>query len=200
MKQSCALASNVPRETTLRLEAFTDILLRWNKRINLISRADEGRFVERHLKDSIQLEPLMPPNAGRAIDFGSGGGFPGIVLAITTGVHFDLVEADMRKAAFLREAVRITGANASVHCARVEDISASAAPLITARAFASLPKILELAYRLLTPDAVLLLPKGKNVGQELTDARARWNMKIEKFPSNTDPGATILRLSEVTRG
>ncbi len=200
MKHARAEPANVPRETSLRLEAFTDILLRWNKRINLISRADEERVAHRHLNDALQLTRLMPPGVERAIDLGSGGGFPGLVLAIATGVHFELVEADRRKATFLREAVRITGATATVHCARVEESSIPPAHLVTARAFAPLCKMIELAYRLLAPGAVLLLPKGKSVDQELTVARAKWNMKIDKFPSNTDPGATILRLSEVTRG
>ncbi len=178
---------------------FSDLLLRWNPRINLISRHDEARISERHIDDALQLMPLMPENIGRAIDLGSGGGFPGLVLAIASGTHFDLVEADKRKATFLREAARVTGAPVTVHGARVEDLSLPPTCLLTARAFAPLAKLLSLAQKFLAPSAVLILPKGKNAEQELTDARAGWNMRVEKFPSKTDPGATILRLSEVTR-
>lgn len=200
MKQTGSEPRNVSRETLDRISTYVALLLRWNVHINLISRQDEARILDRHVCDALQLQPLMPTGVDHAIDLGSGGGFPGLVLAIATGVHFELVEADRRKATFLREAVRITGATATVHCERAEDILLSPALLVTARAFAPLGKTLELAHRLLAPGAVVLLPKGKSVAQELTDARARWNMKIEKFPSITDPGATILRLSEVTHG
>jgi 16S rRNA (guanine527-N7)-methyltransferase len=141
----------------------------------------------------------MPAAIARAIDLGSGGGIPGLVLAIATGVKFDLIEADKRKAAFLREAARVTDAPVTVHSERVERLFLAPADLVTARAFAPLPRLLDLGHKFLTPGGVFLLPKGESADRELTDARAEWNMKIEKFPSKTDPGATILRLSEVTR-
>ncbi len=176
-----------------------ELLLRWNTRINLISRDDEAHLAQRHIEDSLQLMPLVPANIAGAIDLGSGGGFPGLVLAIVTGLHFDLVESDRRKAAFLREAARATGAPATIHNGRVEGLALPPTLLVTARAFAPLPRLLDLAHDLVAPGGILLLPKGKNVDAELTDARAGWNMHIEKFPSKTDPGGTILRLSEVTR-
>jgi 16S rRNA (guanine(527)-N(7))-methyltransferase RsmG len=200
VKQTRQGRYDLSRETSDRIAAFSEVLLRWNARINLISRGDESRVFERHISDALQLRQLIPARLQRAIDLGSGAGFPGLVLAITTGVHFDLIEADRRKATFLREAIRITNASATVYCVRVEHMSALPANLITARAFASLSRTLDLAHRFLAPGGVLLLPKGKSAEQELTEASARWNMTIEKFPSKTDPGATILRLSEVTRG
>jgi 16S rRNA (guanine527-N7)-methyltransferase len=121
------------------------------------------------------------------------------VLAIATGIQFDLVEADQRKAAFLREAVRATGAPATVHAARVETISIRPAPLVTARAVAPLPILLSWATRLLAPGGVCLFPKGRTAATELTAAAGQWHMHVERFASPTDPQATILRLSEISR-
>ena len=198
-KESSEGRPSVSRETSERLEIYADLLLRWNARINLISRGDETRVMDRHVADALQLAPLIPAHTTRAIDIGSGGGLPGLVLAIATGIPFDLVESDKRKAAFLREAARESAAPAIVHAARIEAAAVAPAPLITARALASIDRILELAAHLLTPSGVFLLPKGVNADQELTDARRKWNMRVEAFPSRTDPGGTLLRLSEVAR-
>ena len=189
--------AGVPRETTERLKAYADLLLRWNPHINLVSRRDEPRLMERHIDDALQLVPLIPTGTTRGIDLGSGGGLPGLVLAIATGIHFDLVESDKRKAIFLREAARITETSVTVHNSRVEELKLAPATLLTARAFAPLPRLLALAHSLIAPGGILLLHKGKSVDLELTDARAAWNMHVRKFPSKTDPGATILILSEV---
>lgn len=189
----------VSRETRDRIDAYVDLLLRWNSKINLIARGDEQRVTERHINDALQLAPLMPTGLCSAIDLGSGGGLPGLVLAIVTNVHFHLVEADKRKAAFLREAARVTAAAATIHNLRVEAVELAPASLVTARAFAPLPRLLELAYRLLAPTGIMLLPKGETADRELTDAAGQWNMVVQKIPSKTYPGATILRLSEVTR-
>ncbi len=111
-----------------RLSDFSSLLLRWNRTVNLISPGDEPLLWERHIADSLQLVPLIDPLPDRAIDLGSGAGFPGLVLALATGVPFDLIEADQRKAAFLREATRITGAPARVHAVRIESRQLPAGP------------------------------------------------------------------------
>src|SRR3954452_24024724 len=123
-------------EVEVRLRAYASLLARWTRRISLISRRDEGQIWERHVLDSLRLAPLIPPGTGRAIDLGSGAGLPGLVLAVATGGAFDLVEADRRKAAFLLEAQRVTGAPVRVHAARIEQAGLEPAPLITARALA----------------------------------------------------------------
>jgi 16S rRNA (guanine527-N7)-methyltransferase len=142
-----------------------------------------------------------PPTSrpGRAIDLGSGAGFPGLILAIATGIHFDLIEADQRKAAFLREAIRLTGAPAHVHAVRVEVANIPPAPLITARALAPLPKLLSLAALLLASGGICLFLKGANVEAELTDAATQWHMRVESIPSSTAPGASILRITDLSR-
>ena len=181
------------------LDRFVVLLLRWNRTINLVSRRDESAIWERHIADSLQLVPLLPPGTGRAIDLGSGGGFPGLILAHATGVSFDLIEADQRKAAFLREAARLLRAPVRVHAARVEDTSVPPAPVVTARAFARLPRLLDLAAPKLAAGGAGLFLKGVTSPAELTDARREWHMRIEQNPSRTATGAVIYKISELRR-
>ena len=119
------------------------------------------------------------------------------MLAIATGSPFDLVEADQRKATFLREAARLTAAPVSVHAVRIEVAAIRPAPLITARALAPLDTLLRWASPLLMLGGTCLLPKGRGVEDELTTAAARWHMHVLRTPSRTDPSATILRISEI---
>ena len=178
---------------------YLDLLARWNRTINLIGRADVPRAAERHLADALQLVPLIPAGTPRGIDLGSGAGFPGLILAAATGIGFDLIEADQRKAAFLREAARVLGAPAQVHAVRIEAARLPPAPLVTARALAPLPRLLALAVPLLAPGGTALFPKGATADQELTAARQQWHMTVEPIPSRTDAGAVILRITEIHR-
>jgi 16S rRNA (guanine(527)-N(7))-methyltransferase RsmG len=182
-----------------RLAQLAGLLLRWNQRINLIAAADEADLWTRHILDSAQLASLLPEPPAELIDLGSGGGFPGLVLALTTSWTVHLVESDQRKAAFLREAVRVTGAKAIVHAVRAEKLAIPPAPVVTARALASVSALLELVRPLLTADGVCVLPKGRSVDTELTAAAREWHMRVERFPSCTGPGATLLRISEIRR-
>ncbi|HLY90767.1 MAG TPA: 16S rRNA (guanine(527)-N(7))-methyltransferase RsmG [Acetobacteraceae bacterium] len=188
--------NDVPRET---LDRFATLLLRWNRTVNLISANDEPLLWDRHIGDSLQLVPLLVPPPDRAIDLGSGAGFPGLILAIATGIPFDLIEADKRKAAFLREAARITGAPVQVHTVRIEAARVAPAPLVTARALAPLPRLLSLAAPLLTPDGTCLFLKGTNARTELTHAATQWHMQVQSVPSRTIPDACILRISHLSR-
>jgi 16S rRNA (guanine527-N7)-methyltransferase len=195
----CSTSNEVPRETLIALERLSALLLRWNQTVNLISPGDEPLLWERHIEDSLQLVPLIDPLPDHAIDLGSGAGFPGLILALATGVPFDLIEADQRKAAFLREAIRITGAPARIHAVRIESVKLPPAPLITARALAALPKLLDLAAPVLAPGGHCLFLKGANVQPELTHAGAQWHMRVERLPSRTAPDACILRISNLSR-
>lgn len=200
MKQPPPRPPDVSRETTDKLDSFATLVLTWNRTVNLVSRHDEAHLRDRHIQDSLNLLPYLPPSFDRAIDLGSGGGFPGIVLAIATGKPFDLVEADKRKAAFLREAARITAAPVQVHAQRIEALALPPAPLITARALAPLTTLLAWSAPLLAPGGVCVFPKGRTAEDELTQARTQWHMTAETWPSPLDPNARILRLSEITRG
>ena len=174
-------------ETTDRLRAYADLLLTWTRRINLVSAADAGRIWDRHVVDSLRLLPLIPPGTARAIDLGSGGGLPGLVLAIAGGVPFDLVESDARKCAFLREAARVTGAPVQIHASRIESCGLPPAPLVTARALAPLPALLALAVPLLAPGGTMLLFKGMRAEAELDTARAGWRFGLRIHGSADSP-------------
>jgi 16S rRNA (guanine527-N7)-methyltransferase len=178
-----------------RLRRFAGLLLRWNTTLNLIAAPDADVVWERHIADSLQLVPLIPAGVTRAVDLGTGGGFPGLVLAIATGATFDLIESDHRKASFLRTAVRETGARATVHCCRIEDAVVSPASLVTARALAPLRRLLPLAAPLLAADGVCLFLKGAKVDEELAAAERDWTMTVSRVPSQTSPDGVILRIA-----
>ena len=188
----------VSRETESRLQDYVALLLRWNARINLVAESTLDAVWQRHILDSLQLLPLLPQGAGSLTDLGSGAGFPGLVLAAASGRETHLVESDRRKCAFLQEAARTLGlTRAHIHPQRIESAAPPPAAIVTARALAPLPRLLEYAFTKLAPGGIALLPKGRTVDEELTAAAARWTMRVERFPSRTDSAASILRLSEI---
>lgn len=191
----------VSRETQARLDAFVALLLRWNARINLTAEREAATIRDRHVADSLQLIDLLPSDANPAADLGSGGGFPGLVLAITdAGRPWHLVESDRRKAAFLATAAGELGlTHVRVHAERIETVRLPPLGVLTARALAPLPVLLDHAVRLLSPDGVALFQKGRTVEAELTAASPDWTMRVERFASRTDPDATLLRLSGIRR-
>jgi 16S rRNA (guanine527-N7)-methyltransferase len=133
------------------------------------------------------------------VDLGSGAGLPGLILAILGVSTVHLIEADSRKCAFLREAARVTGTEIVLHPRRFEEVRGLTADVVTARACAPLPKLLDHAADFIDRHSILLFLKGQNLGEELTDARKVWNMREMMYPSASDPSGTILRLEEVTR-
>ena len=185
----------VSRETAERLDRYVALLLDWQRRLNLIAASTEATLWTRHIADSLQLLALAP-EARTWADLGSGAGFPGLVIAcaLADGASVHLVESSSKKAAFLREAVRLTGAPALVHAVRAEDFiaHAPAVEVVTARAFAPLPKLLRIAYPLLIKGAVGLFPKGQAVASELTEAARCWKIQASLAPSRTDPDARIV--------
>jgi 16S rRNA (guanine527-N7)-methyltransferase len=177
------------------LAAYEALLRKWNATVNLVSAADLPLLWPRHIEDSLQLGFVAGPLPPRAIDFGSGAGFPGLILAIAFGIEVDLIEQDQRKAAFLREAVMVTGAPAHVHAAKIERVTLPPAPLVVSRALAPLPVLLRLAYPLLTPNGFCLFPKSRGALPEITEAERHWSMRIDRLPSSTDANGVILRVS-----
>ena len=199
-ESSPSTSNLVSREAPgLQFDPFIALLLRWNRRINLISRVDERFVRQRHIDDAAQLAALIPAGTARGIDLGSGAGFPGLILAAMTGIPFDLIEADQRKAAFLMEAARLLAAPVQVHAVRAEAARVLPASVITARALARLPRLLALAVPLLAMGGMCLFPKGAGVESELTLAAAQWHMRVDRIPSRTDPRAVILRITELQR-
>jgi 16S rRNA (guanine527-N7)-methyltransferase len=197
--RSRALAlTPVSRETLDRLDRFVAVFLAWQQHTNLIATSTEPTLWTRHIADSLQLLALAP-QAQTWVDLGSGGGFPGLVIACaladTVGARVHLVESSTKKAAFLREAARAAGACAEVHAVRIADfVENFSAPVhvVTARALAPLAELLAAAYPLLTTGAAGLFPKGQDVGSELTEAAKCWTIRSSLVPSLTDPRGQIV--------
>jgi 16S rRNA (guanine527-N7)-methyltransferase len=200
--------TNVSRETLDRLDRFVATLLTWQQRTNLIAPSTEPTIWTRHIADSLQLIPLAPEAQTSQpqtwVDLGSGGGFPGLVIACALadqpGARVHLIESNTKKAAFLREAARAAGAPAEVHAVRIEDfVENFSAPVdvVTARALAPLADLLAAAYPLLKTGAVGLFPKGQDVGSELTQAAKCWTIQSSLVQSLTDPKGQIVRVTGI---
>jgi 16S rRNA (guanine527-N7)-methyltransferase len=199
--RSRALAlTPVSRETGERLDRFVALLLRWQAITHLIAPSTVPVLWTRHVADSLQLLGVAP-EAETWVDLGSGGGFPGLVIACAlhgkAGRVVHLIESSTKKAAFLREAVAATEAPALVHAVRMEkfvESFAGRADIVTARAVSPLSSLLGQCLPLLNRGAVGLFPKGQDVVAELTEASKCWNVTADLVPSKTDPKARIVRV------
>ena len=202
---------NVSRETSEKLTIFEQVFHKWSTKINLIAPSTKEDFVQRHILDSAQLYPLLK-GAGPIVDLGSGGGFPGIITAIMgkeTNRECHLIESNNKKAAFLRTAIYECGVKASVHSERIEASykAVGSVDWITARALASLNQIFiwtESWTNISTEDdslkgTKLLLPKGRNVSEEIEEARRGFSFDLIKHPSRVDPESCILEISHIKR-
>lgn len=204
--QAVALfGDKVSRETWERLDRFVALLLQRQEVMNLIAPSTIPTIWTRHIADSLQLLPLAP-TAKRWIDFGSGAGLPGLVIACAVagnpGAEIHLVESIKKKAAFLTDIVTTLSLPAVVHAERIEDF-AKAAPqafdVVTARAVAPLDKLIGYAIPLLKKGAVGLFPKGQDVEAELTQASKSWKIEAELIQSLTDPRGKIVRVTHAAR-
>jgi 16S rRNA (guanine527-N7)-methyltransferase len=189
----------VSRETLERLTIHLELLRRWQPAGNLVGLTTLTDPWRRHILDSAQLAVRVPAAANTLVDLGSGAGFPGMVLALlgVRGVH--LVESNRRKAQFLREVARATGAPVTIHAERIERLQGWPADTLTARALAPLPRLLELAEGFLSSDSVCLFLKGRSVDDELTNAGISWHMVAERLPSLSQPTGVVLELQGVCR-
>ena len=187
----------VSRETLARLEAYVALLKAWNRRINLVGATTMGDPWRRHILDSAQLFAHVPAKARVLVDLGSGAGLPGLVLAVLGVPEVHLVESDLRKAAFLHEAVRVTGTRATIHAARAERISPVAADVVSARAVAPLPDLLALALPFVGPKTACLFLKGRTAAEELTLAGKSWKINARLIPSVSDPGGMVMILDAI---
>jgi len=194
-----AAAANVSRETLARLEIYAALLATWNKRINLVGASTMNDLWRRHMLDSAQLHRYIPKECRVLVDFGSGAGFPGLVLAIMGVPDVHLVESNQRKCAFLREAARVTQTRVTIHCARAEALASWPADVVTARALSSLPLLLKYAEPFLTPNTICLFLKGRGVKEELTETKKTWNIAFKMLYSMTDTQGTVLRLEAISR-
>lgn len=195
---------NVSRETMERLEIYAELLRKWNPRINLVSKGTIQELWTRHFLDSAQLADLAPAVSGYWVDVGSGGGFPGLVLAMLglergQPTHVTLVESDVRKSAFLRTVIRETELPARVINDRIEVVPSLGADVLSARALADLTTLLKFAERHLLAGGTAIFPKGVQWQKELTEAQSKWNFTYQVDKSITQDGPVILSVKGVSR-
>ncbi|PCH75411.1 MAG: 16S rRNA (guanine(527)-N(7))-methyltransferase RsmG [Rhodobacteraceae bacterium] len=194
---------DVSRETMDKLVLFHDLLVKWNARINLVSRSSLNDFWVRHVADSVQVFRLAP-SARTWADLGSGGGFPGLIVAILAKserpkLKVTLIESDQRKSAFLRTVIRETGVSCNVIAERIEKAEKQGADIVSARALANLTELLTYSDRHLATGGTALFPKGVTWQKELEMARTQWSFDVEVIESQTMPGAAILKIEGVSR-
>jgi 16S rRNA (guanine527-N7)-methyltransferase len=196
---------SVSRETWARLERFVELLLDWQRSRNLVAASTIPRLWTRHIADSLQLLALAP-DARRWIDLGSGGGFPGLVIASALApgeaAEVELVESVQKKAAFLRAVATELSLPAIVHATRIEDFVRTTPDrfdVVTARALAPLDRLIGYAIPLLKNGALGLFPKGQDVEAELTQASKSWTIDADLIPSRTDAEGRVVRVRRVSR-
>lgn len=193
---------NVSRETMDRLALYSDLLKKWNPKINLVARSTIDQMWQRHFVDSAQLFNLKPESCDHWVDLGSGGGFPGLVIAILRAelqpeMQVTLIESDERKSAFLRTVLREAGVKGKVITNRVEKEPAVGADVISARALADLSTLLGFASQHLKPSGSCLFPKGVRWEKELESARESWRFECESFKSETEAAAVVLKIGNI---
>ena len=197
-------SANVSRETIARLKQYEETLIKWNPKINLVAKSTIGSFWERHIEDSLQLFERIPAATERLVDMGSGGGFPGLVIAIsstetTNPATTTLIESDHRKVAFLRTVLRESETQAKLVTGRIETVEPTAADVLTARALANLSQLLKYSERHLAPNGRCLFLKGKNWREEVRLAQEAWQFRWNAVESKTNPEAVLLEIGEISR-
>jgi 16S rRNA (guanine527-N7)-methyltransferase len=204
--ESFAEAFKVPRETIHRLSRYAELLTHWQKSINLVSPKTLPEMWSRHFADSAQLRKLAP-DARLWLDLGSGAGFPGLVVAILQAqvpdFRMSLVESSGKKCAFLAEVARVTEAPVDIHAMRIEQLAEKAQSLrpevVSARALAPLPRLLELAEPFAGEGTRGLFLKGRETRAEIEAARARWEFAFRLHSSLTADDASIVDLTDLRR-
>ena len=190
---------NVSRETFLRLKEYEKLLFKWNAKINLVSRSTLDNFWNRHVLDSAQFLSSVGEKAGKWVDLGSGGGLPGLVVAILSDEiepanKLFLVEADVRKAVFLKTVCRELGLKVEVYNNRIEELPPMSANIVSARALAPLKTLCLYAKNHLEKDGVAVFAKGENWRAELDEAQKKWIFNYEAVKSTLHEGSVVLVL------
>ena len=201
--KNTVVENSVSRETLERLKAYETSLHEWQKKFNLVSNASLEDAWNRHFLDSMQLFNFIPKTVRSLCDFGSGAGFPGMVLAImakekTPYLKFRLVESIKKKTLYLNEVKKITGiSNVEILNKRIEDIPAEAADVITSRAMASLSDLLKYAQKFCTRKTKCIFLKGKSYADEIAEAKKIWKFNAEVLPSQESDEGVILIITDI---
>lgn len=195
---------NVSRETIEKLKTFQNMVLEWNSKFNLISKSSESDIWQRHIIDSLQLQQFITAKDKILYDFGSGAGFPAIVLAIVSeelfpDLQISLIESIGKKVIFLNEVKNTLNLNINVIQNRIENLKLPKADIITSRALASLDKLLKYAIPFCSKNTKLVFPKGEKWQEEITTAQKEWYFDFESFPSQTSQTGKILYIKNIRR-
>ncbi len=195
---------NVSRETLAKLKAYEALVLEWNNKFNLISKSSAENIWERHILDSLQLCRFISSKDKSLYDFGSGAGFPAIVLAIASEQLFPdmkihLVESIGKKITFLNTVKTELQLNVEIIQARIENLKIKNIDIITSRALASLPKLLEYSKPFCHKRTKLIFPKGASWEEELKAASEKWIFNYEIVSSQTDENSRVLCIKDVRR-
>ena len=194
----------VSRETMNCLQSYVAHVKKWNDHINLVSQSSVNNIWTRHIMDSAQIFEIMEVDMGRWVDMGSGGGFPGIVVAILAkekapNLDITLIESDHRKAAFLQTVASRLSLNVRVLSQRIENVSPLKADVISARALAPLKVLLGYAFLHRNENGIALFHKGKSFRSELDGALENWKFCAEEYQSATENGSVILKIGDIQR-
>lgn len=193
---------NVSRETMERLSHYVAMIQKWNQAINLVSKSTIPQIWQRHIADSLQLTNYLQTHQTVWADLGSGGGLPGLVVAIAAkeshpNLQLHLVEVDQRKSVFLREVARDLNLKVQVHTSKIEDTVPLQADVLSARALAPLSTLCAFAQRHLKTGGVCIFPKGAQSDSEVAEARKHWSFSLEQATSMTEPQAKLLILRAI---
>ena len=199
-QELCRVAGPVSRETFLRLREFEHQFRKWSQRIDLAAPSALETLWSRHILDSAQLVPLAP-DALRWLDLGSGGGFPGAVLAVILcereGARIELIESNRKKASFLQTTLTTLGVPVRVHAQRIEQVHVSVPEIITARALAPLPRLLDLSQPWLSQGVRALFHKGREYRAELEECHTAWRFDLVEHESAVSADGVILEITEL---
>jgi len=194
--------ANVSRETSERIGVLIDTLEEWSSQLNLIGRNEWRHIWRRHVFDCAQILEHIPRDA-EVVDLGTGAGFPGLVVACALSAEgigkTHLVEKSAKKCLYLTAAIEAAKLNAIVHNQRSEEVASVSADIVTARAFAPLPRLLASSSHLFQKDTLAVLHKGQNWKEELTEAAKTWNFSSEAIPSRSGGSGVILKIWGVQR-
>lgn len=188
---ACKTFTAVSHETIINLTSYAELLTKWQSKINLVSNSTLDDIWLRHIYDSAQLLQFIKPTDS-VVDFGSGAGFPAMVLAVMGAKNVTAIESDQRKIVFLNEVARITKTKINLINKRIEDVEVFPVDVISARAFASLTDILQYAQPWWEDTTKGVFLKGSNVKEELTAASAKWHIRSRTEVSRADPNGSVL--------
>lgn len=195
---------NVSHETVEQLKIYHSLLIEWQAKFNLVSKSSLQDAVTRHFEDSVQLFSFVPENAQSLIDFGSGAGFPAMVLAIvakekTPYLKVTMVESIKKKTLYLNEVAKKTSSDVCIINDRIENLPPKKYDVITSRAMTSLKDLLAYSFRFCKKNTVCIFPKGKNYSQELFEAHKLWHFKCDIYPSKVSDEGKILIITNIAK-